>query len=263
MARNYFSRSDAMDVINAGEQGWNDTQDVFDRVTARQAGSKYAAGDKAGAAGILAKAGMIDDARTINKDITDEEDRATEAADEQKRREREGIARSFASMKQLASALAQIPLGNTPEERAAGLQKRHAFLQQAIPMAEKEVGAPLDDFRKLTPDQLDDANIVAFGGELEKQFQQILKDTETGEIVGVSPRGETTTIRKGTPKPIVLKQGDRLMLGDPTSGYREGGYNPKTYQPRPSGGGSRGPAKRSAQDMTPEELLAVAMSGGR
>lgn len=254
MARNYFSRSDAMDVINAGEQGWNDTQDVFDRVTARQAGSRYAAGDKAGAAGILAKAGMIDDARNINKDITDEEDRAREIADEQKRMEREGIARSFASMKQLASALAQIPLGTTPEERAAGLQKRHAFLQQAIPMAEKEVGAPLDDFRKLTPDQLDDANIVAFGGELEKQFQQILRDTNTGEIIGVSPRGETTTIRKGTPKPIVLKQGDRLMLGDPGGGYREGGYNPKTFAPaRPSVGRSRPVVAARQSNIVPDD----------
>lgn len=119
MARNYFSRSqggDAMDIINAGQQGWEDADNRFKSTMATfataKAGRQYADGDRRGAARTFAGSGMIDEARVLEGDQVAADTRRAEAEKAAKAERAQTTAAVFGKLR-----------GVEPGKRAATLQR--------------------------------------------------------------------------------------------------------------------------------------------
>lgn len=178
MARNYFSRSqggDAMDIINAGQQGWEDADNRFKSTMATfataKAGRQYADGDRRGAARTFAGSGMIDQARLLESDQVAADTRRSAA--EKARRDAE-----IAAEKAQAEESLKL-FGNL---RTVEPAKRRQFLQQNIPQL-RMVGFDDETIQQvagLTDEQLSDEGLNGILGSIVQEYDKIVGGPKEG-----------------------------------------------------------------------------------
>lgn len=203
MARNYFSRSqggDAMDIINAGQQGWEDADNRFKSSMATfataKAGRQYADGDRRGAARTFAGSGMIDQARLLESD---------QVAADTRRAAAEKAQRDAKIAAEKAQAEESLKLfGNL---RTVEPAKRRQFLKQNIPQL-RMVGFDDETIQQvagLTDEQLSDERLNGILGSIVQEFEKIVGSPKEG-VYGIKgskyteimpPREEDFTLGRG------------------------------------------------------------------
>ena len=170
MAINLFSTSGIMDRgQRAYEDANTDIQGIMSRRTNMQAGRAYAGGDRQGAAAMLAQGGNIDDARVIQNDIQGDERQAMldqQAAEQQTyQRGRDKTTDQAAQAERNYTTLKRITGGLRGYDEGQRLPQ----LQRVLPIFE-QLGLPVEQFAALTEDQLNNAGLDMFEGELDKQW---------------------------------------------------------------------------------------------
>lgn len=233
MARNYFNGGDAMDVLNAGQQGWTDTQSNIDGIKRKRAGAraapKIAQGDYGGAAQEYAAMGL-------DKEALDLRGQQESMA---RQKEQDDLARSKHNLEilgELTHDLARVPAG----QRAAALQQRLPILQH--------IGIDPTPFAQLGEDQLTDDNLRMFGGEVQKAYTDIKE--VGGSLVGVKPDGTSKVLFQGPDKgptsaeqviaPLLAKQARGERLTPEESRLVNRWYNGTPSKARPGGSGRGG-----------------------
>jgi hypothetical protein len=223
MARNYFNRGDAMDVIGAGQAGWDDTDarinGIMERRSSVQAGRQLATGDRAGAAATFARGGYIQPARALAGDQREEEDRQTERSAAQQKASAAQVAERVRILTGVANHLLTVPEG----QRVARLKEAYPLFQMA--------GLDTAMFDGLTEDQLTNGAIQSFTGEVQKQAEQYTlapgarRFDVGGKLIAENPTAE---------KPTIVPQGATVLGADRKPVFT----NPKTFAPRrPASGG--------------------------
>lgn len=218
-----------------------------------QAAPRIAQGDYAGAAQAYAGQGMADQTASLMADQANADTQAynrqrqgqqdQRLADQDQRKAQmaaaEGLMRGYALLARLA----------TPEARFAEFQRNPLFAQ-LIP--DESVRSQLN-----SPDAFSDEHMAMFREELKRQMVNL----GGGGVAEYDPNAATPEQRF-----TVLRQPDPKAIAAGSTVYGPDGpvYTaPKQWAPKSGGGGRGGAAKRSAQDMSPEELIAIATSGGR
>lgn len=157
MARNPFA---AGSVLDAGQQGWEDTDarinGILQRRTNVQAGRQLAGGDRTGAASTFASSGMIPESRQMTSDQAGLDNTAYEHGRQATQDADAATEKRVSTLKQITAGLRNVPAGQR-------LQQLHTVL----PIFEK-LGMDPTPFANLTEDQLTDQNLSAFDGEVDK-----------------------------------------------------------------------------------------------
>lgn len=237
MAFNIFQGT--KDIIAGGEaaaeRGWNGVDAIYKARAGRQAGRALASGDRQGAMDALGGEGQVDAVRTLQNDADADRQQAY-ANQRQGRMDQQATAskeseRKVGVLKDVANGLKQVPAG-----------QRMQALQHAMPLFE-HVGVDPSIFGQLTEDQLTDAALDMFSGEIDKQYQQMFQNE--GGIYGARSDGTVDQLQEFEPKERVLSQGQTLIGRDRKPVYTA----PKTYAPpraRAGGGGkAAAPAPRA------------------
>jgi hypothetical protein len=170
MAINLFSTSGILDRGNAAfKQGYDQMGAMRTDRTNMQAGRAYAGGDRQGAARMLAQGGNINDARTLENDIQGDERQLMldqQAAEQQTyQRGRDKTTDQAAQAERNYTTLKRITGGLRGYDEGQRLPQ----LQRVLPIFE-QLGLPVDQFAALTEDQLNNAGLDMFEGELDKQW---------------------------------------------------------------------------------------------
>lgn len=196
MAVNFFNN--AMGVIDAGNDAWDQSQARFDRFTTNRAGAQLASGNREGARQTFARGGLVDQSRILDNDAQADEQRAYQRgrdvkADERQTRADDMKAAEFRVqvLKGVGDRLLTIPEG----------QGRAPKLQQALELF-RHAGYPEDVIGQLanTPETaLTDTAIRGIVGEAEGAYKQFMQTD--GNIVGVRPTGQIDTLYRGQRKP--------------------------------------------------------------
>lgn len=244
MAINQFSGGNVNDVLAAGQQGWDDTdakiKGMMSRYTNARAGRAYASGDRQGAARMLAQGGNLDGARVLQGDLRTEQrqgmqdTQAAEALTYERGRDKRADARlktadDVALAERNYTTLRRITGGLRGYQEGERLPQ----LQRALPIFES-LGIAVEPFAALTENQLNNANLDVFEGELEKQWNSV--SLGAGGVGAFNPRtGKFVTVREPDVK---LSQGQKLF----DSEGNVVAYNPKTFSPKAVKGGNVGPA---------------------
>ena len=234
MARNYFSRSqggDAMDIINAGQQGWEDADNRFKSTMATfataKAGRQYADGDRRGAARTFAGSGMIDEARLLEGDQVAadnrmRQDREREAAGVKARDAEEAAAKAAQAeaMVAILGRLAKVPPG-----------QRKATFDRAMPILQNVGFTPdvLGQFGAMTEDDFTDEALQMATGEAAKAAEEYTLAPGARRYQG------DRMIAENPARPIVMGGGASAF--DPATGEVVA-RNPKTFAPPRAGGGA-------------------------
>lgn len=255
MARNYFARSqggDAMDIINAGQQGWEDADNRFKSTMATfataKAGRQYADGDRRGAARTFAGSGMIDQARLLEGDQRAADTRRA-AAEKAQRDEAAAAAKAQAEagikilsrMAQLRPdaqdpRIAQFMAQGLPYERALE-EFRKAEFDRAMPIFES-FGTPpetIAQLRQWPSSNFSDEGLMLATGEMQDAYDKIGGDLKSG-IYGVKG-GKVTVLQEPMPQERVLKPEDVLIGRD---GVVKARGNNKVFAPPGRGRGVAG-----------------------
>lgn len=219
-----------INIFQAGRQGWDDAQAMYETGQRKRAGSALAGGDRQGAMQALGSAGLVDDVRQVQQDQRTDENtqyeraHATEQQDYTRSQAEQEKRAKF--LKDVAGGLKGVPAG-----------ERRKALDQVLPHF-AQLGIKPDDFAGLSEDQLTDQNLDIFSGEIEKA--QIV-NLGGGGVGKFTPRsGAFETLREPTLRPVIVGNGATAL--DPETG--EPVYvNPKQFAPprpraAPKGGGS-------------------------
>ena len=180
MEFNLFGAEDVRAMQRGGQQAWDDTganiKGMRDQFTNARAGRAYASGDRQGAARMLAQGGNLDGARVLQGDLRTEQrqgmqdEREAEALTYERGRdkradERQKTTDDVALAERNYTTLRRITSGLRGYQEGQRLPQ----LQRALPIFES-LGIAVEPFAALTEDQLNDANLDVFEGELEKQW---------------------------------------------------------------------------------------------
>jgi hypothetical protein len=180
MEFNLFGAEDVRAMQRGGQQAWDDTganiKGMRDQFTNARAGRAYASGDRQGAARMLAQGGNLDGARVLQGDLRAEQrqgmqdTQAAEALTYERGRDQKADARlktadDVALAERNYTTLRRITSGLRGYQEGQRLPQ----LQRALPIFES-LGIAVEPFAALTEDQLNDANLDVFEGELEKQW---------------------------------------------------------------------------------------------
>ena len=168
MAINMFNTSG---ILDRGRESFKSAYDQGEAMrgdrTRMQAGRAYAGGDRAGAAAMLAQGGNINDARTLENDIQNEEQQAYT-------RQRQGMAdERQAGQDELAATQRKVEVLTKIAQGLKGVPagQRAASLQRAMPVFE-QIGLDPTMFASLTEDQLTDEQLDMFSGEVSKSMEE-------------------------------------------------------------------------------------------
>lgn len=238
MEFNLFGAEDVRAMQRGGQQAWDDTganiKGMRDQFTNARAGRAYAGGDRQGAARMLAQGGNLDGARVLQGDLRTEQRQGmqdTQAAEaltyergrDKRADERQKTADDVALAERNYTTLRRITGGLRGYQEGQRLPQ----LQRALPIFES-LGIPVEPFAALTEDQLNNANLDVFEGELEKQWNSV--SLGAGGVGAFNPRtGKFVTVREPDVK---LSQGQKLFDSD----GNVVAYNPKTFSPRTNSG---------------------------
>ena len=229
MARNYFGADPFQSGTEAFDDAYARQQGMQERITTNRAGRRLAAGDVAGAGQTFARGGMIGQARQMQADQNDAEDRTRQnsredAADarqmdaDQQRKAQAAISH----MRELTGALRRVP----PERRSE-------FVQQAIPMIRQFMG---EDFAArvaaLPPEQLTDENLNIFDGGLDKAEAEYTLPPGAKRMRGREVIAENPVAQRD----MIVPQGSTVIGPDGKRKFT----NPKTFASQRSGGGGGG-----------------------
>ena len=242
MEFNLFGAEDVRAMQRGGQQAWDDTganiKGMRDQFTNARAGRAYASGDRQGAARMLAQGGNLDGARVLQGDLRTEQrqgmqdTQAAEALIYDRGRDRKADARQktiddVALAERNYTTLRRITSGLRGYQEGQRLPQ----LQRALPIFES-LGISVEPFAALTEDQLNNANLDVFEGELEKQWNSV--SLGAGGVGAFNPRtGKFVTVREPDVK---LSQGQKLF----DSEGNEVAYNPKTFAPKTGKGANNG-----------------------
>lgn len=236
MARNIYRGGEAMDVINAGNAGWDDTQGRIDQLTAKRAGyraaPRIAAGDYQGAAEEYGAAGMPDQALTMRQGREKAAAAAQGAAEHGQDRARAEALSRAEQLKEVATHAREVA-----DESPEGLARRKEFVIGALQAKGHDLGMDLSDAiaraQAAPPDQYTDRAIAAFGAEIDKHTGVALGRGGYGDLN--QRTGKFTELRAPEPtpeRPTIVPNGATVLgpNGKPVF------TNPKTFAPRKASG---------------------------
>lgn len=161
----------------------------------RQAGAKLAQRDYQGAAADLYGAGMLKEGAGVQGIQDDQEDRTRELADDERKQHQAEVAERLGFVKQIYSALGQVPL-----------ERRNEAFESFAPTLQA-MGLPDDLISQARASPKDDATLMAGGAKIDNELK--LFSTRDG-IVAVQPRtGDARLTYKVAPDPLdaALKEG--------------------------------------------------------
>jgi hypothetical protein len=234
MAINLFSTSGILDRGNeAFKQGYDQMGAMRTDRTNMQAGRAYAGGDRQGAARMLAQGGNINDARTLENDIQGDERQLMQdqqAAEQQTyQRGRDKTTDQAAQAERNYTTLKRITGGLRGYDEGQRLPQ----LQRVLPIFE-QLGLPVDQFAALTEDQLNNAGLDMFEGELDKQWQGM--NLGGGGVGALNLRTGQLEVRREPDPKMVSVAGGATLTRDGQPVYTA----PKAFAPPRAGSGGSG-----------------------
>lgn len=229
MAANIFATG-----MDAFDRSYDRGQSMQQDRAKMQAGRSLASGDRQGAMQAFGSAGLTDDVRQVQGDQM----RVDLIA---KQDEQQDYDRKHGEAKQRADVLVRVAQGL----KSVPAGQRKAALAGIAPVFGK-VGVDPSMFNDLTEEQLDDAALDMFSGEVEKQFQAVnLGGGGFGTFDGRT--GKFQTLREPTIRPVIMGNGASAL--DPETGEVIA-RNPKTFAPpRASSGGGGGLGALSTAEL--------------
>lgn len=197
-----------------------------------QAAPLIAQGNYGGAAQAYADQGLSDPAAVLMGKQAEVQQQGVLRDRQAKADETAAVQRRLEMMQNIAGRLAHVPQG-----------QRKQALDAALPMLQG-LGVDVSQFAGLDEAHLTDDQLRTFTDELDKQYQQIFRNSDTGEISGVTPAGQVKVLQAGTPKPTIIPNGAQAAVWNPqTRKYEVVVNNPKTFAPKKSAGASPGRGK--------------------
>jgi hypothetical protein len=246
MARNIFAQEGSW--LPNVQRGIEAANAFDDRIRSRRASTRaapmIASGDYQGAAGVYGEAGLADDALTLRgqaegltRQARADERQAMQDKRQETTDERELVKARVEGLRGIMQDIAQVPQG----------QRLGAWRRRAPELVAQ--GYPQEVVDSQTEADLSDAELQAFGAQLEEEWQAV--NLGAGGFASFNKRSNTLDVKR-EPDPRLLVLGENRVAVDPKTREVVARGPNKTFAPRAPGRSGATSGGRSLGAQLPE-----------